>query len=81
MSARRIDQTDHVPGLMKSQSRFLCPGSGGFEAGVNRLAGVFTEPRDECRMTRCVIGENLVTRLAAFLQQSGIQSAFADIDP
>jgi len=59
MSARRIDQTDDVPGLMESQSRFLCPGSSGFEAGVNRLASVCTEPRDECCRTRCVIGENL----------------------
>ena len=81
MSARRIDQTDDVAGLMESQSRLLRPGSGGFEAGMNRVGSLFAKPRDECGMTRCVVGENLMTRLGVFLQQSGVQRAFADIDP
>ena len=87
MSARRIDQTDHVSGLVEGQSRCLRPGAGGFEAGVNRTRSVFAKfakfakPRDECCMTRCVVGKNLMAHPGAFLQQCGIQGAFADIDP
>ena len=52
MSARRIDETDHVSGQVENQSRFLCPGSGGFETGVNRIGRREPDGRRVHRATR-----------------------------